>query len=135
MQAEDLGSQCARGFHSQQKAELFREMQAVFEAEGIGRKRAIQRFSQSWGCCAKTAQRIWDARELWQSKAREEQRGRGRPGVKSGRRNGRPARRAAQRKVPKRQVGIRGYLGTTDFLREERQAVAAWGRAEVEKGQ
>ena len=44
------------------------------------------------------------------------------------------AKRAAQRKAPRRQPGRRGYLGTTDFLCGERQAVGAWGRCEEEKG-
>ena len=123
----DGGAGSRTDLTAQQKVDLCSELQTAFTKQGISKKAAWRQFSLSWKLHPRTVQRIWTGREIWQNliKGLTEE-GRGRPGVRTGRRNGRPAKRGRQRTVRRRQPGKRGYLGTTDHLRAERQALKQW---------
>ena len=130
-----IGAGSRTDLTAQQKVDLCAAIQTAFETDGISKKAAWSKFGTDWRLHPRTVQRMFAAREVWQtqvSKLTEE--GRGKPGRLAGVRNGRPAKRAKARQVRRRQPGERGYLGTTDWLRTERQTVKDWGMAQEGMG-
>ena len=112
----------------QQKADLCTDIEAAFKRDGISKRAAWKRFAADWKLHTRTVQRIFAAREIWQQNLRGlTEKGRGRAGRLTGKRNGRPAKRSKARQVRRHLPGKRGYLGTTDHLRAERLATRQWG--------
>ncbi len=118
----------------EQKHQYCQAMAVQFRETGASRKWMFEHWAREVGCTAQTMRKVWDHKLLWQQ--RVELTG-GRAGVAprghiSGRPVGRPARlRAGQKAATGRRLpGPRCYLGNTDPLRAERQALKAWGHAE-----
>ncbi len=118
----------------EQKHEYCQAMAVQFRETGASRNFVFQKWARQIGCRAQTVRKVWDHRVVWQREVekRGSRTGLAARGVITGRAVGRPARLRSGRfrSTGKRQPGARGYLGPTDPLRAERQALKAWGEAQ-----
>ena len=122
-----------------QKDALCRQLQVIFEETGSSRRKVFAYRAAQLGCTTAFVRRCWDARQVWAAKVLAEASRptatqlRNRQSCKPEQKSGRKAQGASEAHK-KRQAGKRGYLGTTDWLREERQSVRAWAEFEEQCG-
>ena len=118
----------------EQKHHICQQITAHFKRSAASRRKTWDKWSRELGCTPATVRKMYDNRLVWEEHVKRA--GPVQRDPHSGLPLGRPVKTAslpAQKR--KRQVNpARGYLGTTDFLHEERRAVAAWAKQEEENG-
>ena len=120
-----------------EKHQLCRQIQQEFKSLGLSKAKMFDKWAGKLGCKPATVRNMWRDRAEFAKRhaaltATEVARGH-----VTGKPIGRPAKyrsKAATLCQKKRNPGLRGYLGKTDYLRDEREAVAAWAHQEEQHG-